>query len=78
MKHLAAMNVAREVGPDTYAPTSFSNALTEENYRNGIIYTYVRAAHGEIRPLYEYRPNRILHVTAMMLPGLPFATCPRI
>lgn len=56
MKHLAAMNVAHEVGPDTYAPMSFSNALTEKNYRDGIIYTYVRTALGGIRLFSCYLP----------------------
>lgn len=42
MKHLAAMNVVLEVEPDTYAPSSLSNSLTEPRYRDGIIYTYAR------------------------------------
>lgn len=40
MKHLAATDVVHEVGPDTYAPTSLSNSLTEQKYRDGIVYTY--------------------------------------
>lgn len=39
MKHLAAMNIIQEVGPDTYAPSHLSNSLTESKYRDGIIYT---------------------------------------
>lgn len=39
MKHLAAMNVVHETGPDIYAPSHLSNSLTETNYRDGIIYT---------------------------------------
>lgn len=43
MKHLAAMNIVGEASGsiDGYTPTPLSNSLTEEKYRNGIIYTYV-------------------------------------
>ncbi|KAK2613239.1 hypothetical protein N8I77_000163 [Diaporthe amygdali] len=37
MKHLAAMNVVGESGPDTYILLPFSRSLTEPRYRNGII-----------------------------------------
>ncbi|KAL9636917.1 MAG: hypothetical protein Q9204_002070 [Flavoplaca sp. TL-2023a] len=40
MKHLAAMNVVKEIGPDRYTSTPFSDALTEPKYRDGITYTY--------------------------------------
>lgn len=40
MKHLAAMNVVREIGPDHYLATPFSVALTEPKYRDGITYTH--------------------------------------
>ncbi|KAI0019172.1 putative O-methyltransferase [Xylariomycetidae sp. FL0641] len=39
-RHLAAMNVVREVGVDQYAATPLSDALTEPGYRDGVIYTY--------------------------------------
>ncbi|ROV89114.1 hypothetical protein VMCG_09860 [Cytospora schulzeri] len=42
MKHLVAMNIVGEVpdGTDSYMPTPLSNSLTEQKYRDGIIYTY--------------------------------------
>ncbi|KAI1085383.1 putative O-methyltransferase [Whalleya microplaca] len=35
MKHLAAMNIVGENGPDTYVGTRLSNAFTEPKYRDG-------------------------------------------
>ena len=35
LKHLAAMGVVHEAGPDAYQPTSFSKALTVPVYRDG-------------------------------------------
>ncbi|KAK7734306.1 hypothetical protein SLS53_007956 [Cytospora paraplurivora] len=55
MKHLAAMNIVGE-SPDStdgYTPTPLSNSLTEEKYRNGIIYTY-DVAGPSFRGLPEY------------------------
>lgn len=37
MRHLAAMNVVRELGPDTYLLLPFSRALTFPPYRDGAI-----------------------------------------
>lgn len=43
MKHLAAMNIVGEApgSTDGYTATPLSNSLTEQKYRDGIIYTYV-------------------------------------
>lgn len=41
MKHLAAMHVVSETAADIYIGTPCSNAFTESEYRDGIIYTYV-------------------------------------
>ena len=39
MKHLVAMNVVGESGVDTYVAAPLTVALTEQGYRDGIIYT---------------------------------------
>ena len=38
LRHLAAMNVVEEVSTDTYSSTTFSVALTEPRFRDGITY----------------------------------------
>lgn len=42
MNHLTAMNIVSEINEDTYVATDLSNALTEQKYRDGIIYTHAR------------------------------------
>ena len=40
LRHLAAMDVVKETAAGEYASTPFSDALTEDRYRGGIVYTY--------------------------------------
>lgn len=40
MKHLAAMRIVAETGEDTYKSTPISNAFTQPQFRDGIVYTY--------------------------------------
>lgn len=42
MKHLTAMNIVGEINEDAYVATDLSNALTEPDYHDGIIYRYAR------------------------------------
>lgn len=44
MKHLSAMNIVREISPNTYSSSAFSDSLTETKYRDGIVYTYVSSS----------------------------------
>ena len=41
MKHLVAMHVVGEDGPDSYRATDLSNALAIPQYRDGIVFTSV-------------------------------------
>ena len=41
MKHLASMHLFKEKDQDSFVATPVSNAFTEPNFRDGIIYTYV-------------------------------------
>lgn len=38
LRHLAAMGTVRETAPDTFAPTSLSNAFAESAYQDTILY----------------------------------------
>ncbi|KAK8053052.1 hypothetical protein PG996_012353 [Apiospora saccharicola] len=38
LRHLAAMGTVREVGPDAFAPTPFTRALTREDFRDSVMY----------------------------------------
>ena len=38
LRHLAAMGTVRETGPDTFAPTPFSNTFAEEAYRDANLF----------------------------------------
>lgn len=41
LKHLAAMGVIKEAGPDTYQPTNFAKTLTIQKYSDGFPCMYV-------------------------------------
>ena len=45
LKHLAAMEVIREVDADSYVPTKFANALAVPKYRDGISFWYANDSH---------------------------------
>ena len=45
MKHMSAMHVVKELGPEIYAPTTLSQALIEPKYRDGIVVAYVSPSH---------------------------------
>lgn len=45
VRHLAAMRMVKEVGPDSYAPTELSRALTAPKSRDGIPYWLVLTTH---------------------------------
>ncbi|KAI9703066.1 MAG: hypothetical protein M1820_005938 [Bogoriella megaspora] len=53
LKHLVATNIVGEKGTDVYVATPLTTALTEEKYRDGIIYTY-DVAGPSFRALPEY------------------------
>jgi len=38
LRHLAAMGTVRETGPNTFAPTAFSNSFTEPAYRDTLLF----------------------------------------
>ncbi|KAK8131372.1 O-methyltransferase [Apiospora sp. TS-2023a] len=38
LRHLAAMGTVREMGPDAFAPTPFTRALTREDFRDSVMY----------------------------------------
>lgn len=38
LRHLAAMGTVRETGPNTFAPTAFSNSFTEPEYRDSLLF----------------------------------------
>jgi hypothetical protein len=38
LRHLAAMGTVRETGPNTFAPTAFSNSFTEPAYRESLLF----------------------------------------
>jgi len=40
MRHLAAMDIVHEASANEFTSTGFTNALTEDRFRGGIIYTY--------------------------------------
>ncbi|CAD6593162.1 MAG: hypothetical protein ASARMPREDX12_006914 [Alectoria sarmentosa] len=40
LKHLASMTIIRETSPDTYAPTPFSNSLTDPVFSDGVLFTF--------------------------------------
>jgi len=46
LKHLAAMGVVVEAGPDLYRRTGFTIALCSEKYSDGFPLMYVYATHG--------------------------------
>ncbi|KAI9687301.1 MAG: hypothetical protein M1822_002344 [Bathelium mastoideum] len=58
MKHLAATFIVHETEAGLYEATTFSNALTEPNFRDGIIYTYEVAG-----PSYRALPNYLKSVS---------------
>ncbi|KAF6226183.1 hypothetical protein HO133_009049 [Letharia lupina] len=61
LKHLASMFIIRETLQDTYAPTPLSNALTDQIFYDGVIFTFDAQLPSHARlPAYLRSTNHII------------------